>query len=316
MNVSAEPCKYVNTPEGCKFGDECLYRHPGDIERSALEKEKETSVNSPSDAVDESPKPVKPLRKWNVVTPAATKIGSEDQFPALGSHTTQEDAEKKKLFYNNPEIQAIFAVKKTDEPGEELEESLECPDEGEEEEDTLEEPLDNPIEEGSEESLEHPQDNPNEPPKSHIMGGSHSLVSEAPIEDDGGEWIDSLSLSSFHNNTSSITKEEDEDIDRSNYAACCTGDYAMQNVLLQMNLQLLSYENKRITNLKIFTRRCRDCFSICNDETKLFCPDCGHPSLTKVPVYVLKGGIVRVALPFESKSLRGTIVREFHLYKE
>lgn len=293
-----------------------MYRHPGDIERSALEKEKETSTKSLSDAIEESPKPVRPLRKWNVVTPATTKIGSEEQFPALGSHTTQEDAEKKKQFYNNPEIQAIFAVKKTEEPDEELEKAVECPAEGEAEEEPLEEPLENPIEEVLEAPLEHPQENPSDHPKSRIMGGSHSLVSEAPVEDDGGEWIDSLSLSSFHNNTSSITREEDEDIDRSKFAACCTGDYAMQNVLLQMNLQLVSYDNKRITNLKIFTRRCRDCFAICNDETKLFCPECGHPSLTKVPVYVLKGGIVRVAIPFESKSLRGTIVREFHFYKE
>ena len=40
----------------------------------------------------------------------------------------------------------------------------------------------------------------------------------------------------------------------------------------------------------------------------LFCPECGHPSLAKVPVYVMKGGIVRVGMPYESKSLRGTKV--------
>ena len=103
-------------------------------------------------------------------------------------------------------------------------------------------------------------------------------------------------------------EEEDDSLDRSQYAACCTGDYAMQNVLLQMNLQLVSYDNKHITNLRIFTRRCRDCFAICKDETKLFCSECGHPSLAKVPVYVMKGGIVRVGMPYESKSLRGTKV--------
>lgn len=47
--------------------------------------------------------------------------------------------------------------------------------------------------------------------------------------------------------------------------------------------------------------------SVCDDDTKLFCPQCGHPSLARVPVFVKKGGIVRVGEAFQSRSLRGTI---------
>ena len=313
VNVSAEPCKYVDTPDGCKFGVDCLYRHPGDIERSSLEKKEEPQPVSPS---TETPQPARPLRKWNVIQPAPSTFGSDDRFPALGSHVTKEDQERNSALYNNPKIQEIFAIKKGEE---EIEESEENSAENSVEENSVEENSaensaeENSVEENSAEDLtELPlQDSASAPPaptKSHILGGSSLVNGEVAEEDDGGEWIDSFSLSSFHNNTTSVTPAEEEEIDRSQFAACCTGDYAMQNVLLQMNLQLLSYENKRITTLRVSTRRCRDCFYVGNDDSKLFCPDCGQPSLAKVPVMVLKGGIVRVGMPYESKSLRGTIV--------
>lgn len=65
---------------------------------------------------------------------------------------------------------------------------------------------------------------------------------------------------SFEKNLYSDAPEEQEDADRSQYAACCTGDYSMQNVILQMNMQLVSYDNHRITRMRIYTRRCKDCF--------------------------------------------------------
>lgn len=305
VNVSAEPCKYINTEKGCTYGVDCLYRHPGDLERSALENK--TPVQPiPKKEEDASPKPATPLRKWNVVQPAAIRIGTDDQFPSLSSLSSAEKEEQDRKLYNNPEIKAIFALHKEGE--EEVEEAEESKEEDAEEEA-------NEEAEG-EEATEEPAITltPVEPAAatgSHVHVNSYSLVDSQATEgtdENEGEWIDSSSLSSFYDNSFSSKKEEEDTIDRSHYAACCTGDYAMQNVLLQMNLQLVSYDNKHITNLRIFTRRCRDCFAICKDETKLFCPECGHPSLAKVPVYVMKGGIVRVGMPYESKSLRGTKV--------
>ena len=46
--------------------------------------------------------------------------------------------------------------------------------------------------------------------------------------------------------------------------------------------------------------------SVCKDDTKLFCPDCGHPSLARVPVFINKGGVVRIGDAPASRSLRGT----------
>ena len=339
VNVSAEPCKYVNTEKGCSYGVDCIYRHPGDLDRSALEK-KAPVQPIPKKEEDTSPKPSTPLRKWNVVQPATIRIGTDDQFPSLSSLSSAEKEEQDRKLYNNPEIKAIFALHKEGEDDEEAEEvneegeeageaeevneeageaeevkeeAEEVKEEAEEAEEVKEEAgeVEEVNEEAGEAEVPLSQHEHTQTTGSHIHVNSYSLVDSQPSEvsnENEGEWIDSTSLSSFYDNSFSSKKEEDDSLDHSQYAACCTGDYAMQNVLLQMNLQLVSYDNKHITNLRIFTRRCRDCFAICKDETKLFCSECGHPSLAKVPVYVMKGGIVRVGMPYESKSLRGTKV--------
>lgn len=64
--------------------------------------------------------------------------------------------------------------------------------------------------------------------------------------------------------------------------ATITSDFAMQNVLLQMNLNLLSSSLLRIRHLKTHILRCHACFQKTKDLTKQFCPRCGKPTLTKV----------------------------------
>lgn len=64
--------------------------------------------------------------------------------------------------------------------------------------------------------------------------------------------------------------------------AVLTTDYAMQNVLLQMNLNLLSPSMQRIRNIKTFILRCHACFEKTRDLDRQFCPRCGKPTLTRV----------------------------------
>ena len=65
--------------------------------------------------------------------------------------------------------------------------------------------------------------------------------------------------------------------------ATMTGDFAMQNVLLQINLNLISTKTcKRITQIKQFILRCHACFNTTKDMSKQFCPRCGQPALTRV----------------------------------
>ncbi|KAF2826939.1 hypothetical protein CC86DRAFT_394027 [Ophiobolus disseminans] len=64
--------------------------------------------------------------------------------------------------------------------------------------------------------------------------------------------------------------------------ATMTIDFAMQNVLLQMNLHLLSPNMQRIKTLTSKVLRCHACFLIERDTTKHFCPRCGAASLLRV----------------------------------
>lgn len=79
--------------------------------------------------------------------------------------------------------------------------------------------------------------------------------------------------------------------------ATMTGDFAMQNVLLQINLNLLSTKTcKRITNIKQTIFRCHACFQTTKDMTKQFCPRCGKPTLTRVTCTTNDKGEVKLHL--------------------
>ncbi|ORY23531.1 Nin one binding Zn-ribbon like-domain-containing protein [Naematelia encephala] len=67
-------------------------------------------------------------------------------------------------------------------------------------------------------------------------------------------------------------------------AACMTGDYAVQNVLLGMGLGLVGEGGKRISKVKSWVLRCHACFKICKDSSKRFCPSCGNPTLLRTTV--------------------------------
>ena len=79
--------------------------------------------------------------------------------------------------------------------------------------------------------------------------------------------------------------------------ATMTGDYAMQNVLLQINLNLLSPATcKRIAHLKQTVLRCHGCFFTCKQMNKQFCPRCGKPTLTRVSCTTNDKGEVKLHL--------------------
>jgi len=96
--------------------------------------------------------------------------------------------------------------------------------------------------------------------------------------------------------------------------ACMTGDYAVQNVLLQMGLSLVGIQGQQIKQVKSWVLRCHACFKICKDSEKKFCPQCGNPTLLRTSVTSTapdsssKGGGIKVHLKknFQYKN-RGTI---------
>ncbi|KAI8073242.1 Nin one binding Zn-ribbon like-domain-containing protein [Gongronella butleri] len=90
--------------------------------------------------------------------------------------------------------------------------------------------------------------------------------------------------------------------------ACMTNDFAMQNVLLQMNMNLVSTGGHRITKIKNWVLRCHGCFSVTSDMERKFCPKCGGATLTRVSCSTNSNGTVRYHLKHgHSYNLRGTV---------
>lgn len=78
--------------------------------------------------------------------------------------------------------------------------------------------------------------------------------------------------------------------------ATITTDFAMQNVLLQMNLNLLSPSLQRIRHLRTYILRCHACFQQTKVMDKQFCPRCGKPTLTRVACSTQQNGEFKLHL--------------------
>ncbi|EGF81804.1 hypothetical protein BATDEDRAFT_10084 [Batrachochytrium dendrobatidis JAM81] len=72
--------------------------------------------------------------------------------------------------------------------------------------------------------------------------------------------------------------------------ACMTTDFAMQNVLLQMNLNVLSVDGITVRKLRSWVLRCHSCYKVTKDMNKQFCPSCGNSTLNRVSVGINANG--------------------------
>ena len=127
-------------------------------------------------------------------------------------------------------------------------------------------------------------------------------------ENNGGEWITPENILHHKNKALGIVTEESS-IDTLSAAssstatksrrrrrgrkggaparmsvACMTGDFAVQNVLLQMGLYLVSVDGARIERVKSWVLRCHACYRICKDPERKFCPSCGNATLIRTSV--------------------------------
>lgn len=75
-----------------------------------------------------------------------------------------------------------------------------------------------------------------------------------------------------------------EDEDKEIIVACLTNDFAMQNVLKQIGLHVLSADGVIIKETKTWVLRCYSCYAITPKMDKQFCPKCGNKTLKRVSV--------------------------------
>lgn len=84
-----------------------------------------------------------------------------------------------------------------------------------------------------------------------------------------------------------------------------TGDYAMQNVILQMGLRLTTPDGMRVSELRRWVLRCHACGDVTKQTTRVFCAKCGNATLQKVQHTVGANGAEQFGVRRKHK-IRGT----------
>ncbi|SCM02952.1 RNA-binding protein NOB1, putative [Plasmodium chabaudi chabaudi] len=115
-------------------------------------------------------------------------------------------------------------------------------------------------------------------------------VDESKGDDDGGKWINVNNFDVFNMNVDKNKKFESD-------IACVTTDYAMQNVLYQVGLSVITIDGYQISSIKLWGYICTSCYFFMRKNSLLFCSKCGNNSLRKVNVIVdneLKKLVVKI----------------------
>jgi RNA-binding protein NOB1 len=108
-----------------------------------------------------------------------------------------------------------------------------------------------------------PQPDPELPVQSPVKTSPIPIFDDPSDEDDSeGEWITPSNVAVHKSRTLNLLPAEKCRSDAAEiiHAGCMTSDFAMQNVLLQMGLNLVSVDGKRIEKLKTWVLRCHACF--------------------------------------------------------
>lgn len=142
--------------------------------------------------------------------------------------------------------------------------------------------------------------------KSRILGLTSSLVQTTTISkeeeaEDAVGWITPTNIvgSSSSNASDANMSGNGQSTVRpasKQSVGCITLDFAMQNVLTQIGLNVVAADGRVIQRVKQFVLRCDGCFRIERDTSKLFCGHCGHNTLKKVAVTLNKDGTTKFHL--------------------
>lgn len=127
---------------------------------------------------------------------------------------------------------------------------------------------------------------------------THDNINQ-PTVDGEGEWITSENLTE---DTLATLKELKDPVP----VAICTADYSMQNVIMQMNLRLVSPQGV-IKEIKRFAGKCSACLAISPILTSPFCKKCGNKTMMKVAMYIKEDGTATFSTGIKHFNLHGTI---------
>ncbi|KAL4438664.1 hypothetical protein ABPG77_006268 [Micractinium sp. CCAP 211/92] len=149
------------------------------------------------------------------------------------------------------------------------------------------------------------------------QSGSCPEGQEEEQEDGGYDEEDACSLASDDEATAATVAPADgegeqpaagsEQAEQRDESSVCiiTADFAMQNVIMQMGLRLVTPDGRRITRLSRWVLRCTACFLVTKEMGRLFCPRCGNATLDKVQLVVGPDGTEQYGVR-RKHILRGT----------
>ena len=170
--------------------------------------------------------------------------------------------------------------------------------------------------------------------KSRILGAGDLAVQSDQVEEDDGEgWVTVSNLATIKATGASCFGSTN--LNQNNVApavqpngpspdlrcACATTDFAMQNVILQMGMKLVSVDGRTVRRVKQWVTRCSACFTIYSGNdgsaigsntkltSRLFCSKCGSDTLERVSASVdANSGRYKLYMSQRhKKSTRGTI---------
>ncbi|XP_044062705.1 RNA-binding protein NOB1 isoform X2 [Siniperca chuatsi] len=119
-------------------------------------------------------------------------------------------------------------------------------------------------------------------------GQSDNEPEDEDEEDDGGGWITPSNIKQVKTDSADWTAPADVTV------GCLTTDFAMQNVLIQIGLHVLSVNGMVIKQARNYILRCHACFKTTSNMNKVFCPHCGNKTLKKLAVTVSEDGSMQM----------------------
>ncbi|KAH8385456.1 hypothetical protein KR093_002229 [Drosophila rubida] len=241
-------------PEGNDNEGDDVEDEDDEEDKEADEAEVETKTEQSNDAVDTVKDAIEAQLKGEQVANKSTDA-------AVNDDSDNEEDEDEDL--TQEELDKLF-------------EKLKCAPSADEEQTTADILIAQPTEEDDasddEQQTEKQQSNSNVQPQE-----------DEEVGDDG--WI-------THSNIKKAKKalEGKVETDLIPPVACMTTDYALQNVLKQLNLQLAALNGRIIKQLRTYILRCYACFKTTSIMTKVFCPNCGNKTLKRVAVSLDENG--------------------------
>lgn len=119
--------------------------------------------------------------------------------------------------------------------------------------------------------------------------GTDNVEIDNEDADDGVGWITPSNIQIAKKQFNSALMES-----KKVTVSCMTTDFAMQNVLKQLNLNVSALDGRLIKQVRTFILRCYTCFKTTSIMTKKFCPKCGNNTLKKVAVSLDKNGKMKI----------------------